>query len=143
MKAQVLLPKVFNFPFTYNSRAEGKIGNLVEVPFGSKKEIGVIWKNKYLEPKDIKIKDISKKTEYSIDKKLVDFIEWFSSYNMVSIGLVLKMAIGSTDKFIRIKDNSIILKKTKKKNFNLNEEQLAELVTRNSMIGTGLPENSK
>ena len=42
MKAQVLLPKVFNFPFTYNYNIESKIGNLVEVPFGSKKEIGVI-----------------------------------------------------------------------------------------------------
>ena len=42
MKAQVLLPKVFNFPFTYNSKNENKIGNLVEVPFGSKNEIGVI-----------------------------------------------------------------------------------------------------
>ena len=39
MKAQVLLPKVFNFPFTYNSKNENKIGNLVEVPFGSKNEI--------------------------------------------------------------------------------------------------------
>ena len=47
MKSQVLLPKIFNFPFTYNSRIENKIGNLVEVPFGSKKEIGVIWKNNY------------------------------------------------------------------------------------------------
>ena len=127
MKAQVLLPKVFNFPFTYNSKIKGKIGNLVEVPFGSKKEIGVIWKNNYEEPKNIKIKDISKKTEYSIDKKLVDFIEWFSSYNMVPIGLVLKMVIGNTDKFIRIKDDSIILKKTEKKNFDLNEEQFAAL----------------
>ena len=43
MKAQVLLPKIFNFPFTYNSKTETKIGSLVEVPFGSKKEIGVIW----------------------------------------------------------------------------------------------------
>ena len=127
MKAQVLLPKVFNFPFTYNSKIKGKIGNLVEVPFGSKKEIGVIWKNNYEEPKNIKIKDISKKTEYSIDKKLVDFIEWFSSYNMVPIGLVLKMVIGNTDKFIKIKDDSIILKKTEKKNFDLNEEQFAAL----------------
>ena len=127
MKAQVLLPKVFNFPFTYNSKIKGKIGNLVEVPFGSKKEIGVIWKNNYEEPKNIKIKDISKKTEYSIDKKLVDFIEWFSSYNMVPIGLVLKMVIGNTDKFIRIKDDSIILKKTEKKIFDLNEEQFAAL----------------
>ena len=127
MKAQVLLPKIFDFPFTYNSKVQGKVGNLVEVPFGSKKEIGVIWKNNYAEPKNIKIKDISKKTEYSIDKKLVDFIEWFSSYNMVPIGLVLKMVIGSTDKFIRIKDNSIIIKKTKKKFFTLNEEQLVAL----------------
>ena len=60
MKAQVLLPKVFNFPFTYNSISEYQIGDLVEVPFGSKKEIGVIWKNNYSVPKDIKIKDIKK-----------------------------------------------------------------------------------
>ena len=94
MKSQVLLPKIFNFPFTYNSRIESKIGNLVEVPFGSKKEIGVIWKNNYSEPENIKIKYINKKTKYSIDRKLIDFIEWFSTYNMVPIGLVLKMAIG-------------------------------------------------
>ena len=127
MKAQVLLPKVFNFPFTYNSKNENKIGNLVEVPFGSKNEIGVIWKNNFLEPKNIKIKDITKKTEYSIDRKLVDFIEWFSSYNMVPIGLVLKMAIGGTDKYIRIKDNLVEIKKTKKKYFKLNTEQTEAL----------------
>ena len=127
MKAQVLLPKVFNFPFTYNSKIKFKIGNLVEVPFGSRKEIGVIWKNNYVIPKNIKIKDISNSTEYSIDKKLVDYIEWFSSYNMVPIGLVLKMAIGSAEKFIRIKDDPIEIKKTKIKKFNLNKEQLSAL----------------
>ena len=58
MKAQVLLPKVFNFSFTYNSKRESKVGDLVEVPFGSKNEIGVIWKDKYSEPKNIKIKDL-------------------------------------------------------------------------------------
>ena len=104
------LPKIFNFPFTYNSKIEGKLGNLVEVPFGSKKEIGVIWKKNYLEPKGIKIKDITKKTDYSIDKKLIDFIEWFSIYNMVPIGLVLKMAIGNIDKFLRVKDNLVDFK---------------------------------
>ena len=127
MKAQVLLPKVFNFPFTYNSKIKCKIGNLVEVPFGSRKEVGVIWKNNYVIPKNIKIKDISNSTEYSIDKKLVDYIEWFSSYNMVPIGLVLKMAIGSAEKFIRIKDDPIEIKKTKIKKFNLNKEQLSAL----------------
>ena len=104
MKAQVLLPKIFNFPFTYNSNIQSKIGNLVEVPFGSKKEIGVIWKNNYLEPNNIQIKDIKKITEYSINRKLIDFIEWFSSYNMVPIGLVLKMAIGGTEKIIKAND---------------------------------------
>ena len=105
MKAQVLLPKVFNFPFTYNFKNEGKIGDLVEVPFGSKKEIGVVWKNSHEEPKNIKIKDIERNTGYSIDRKLVNFIEWFSTYNMVPIGLVLKMVIGGTDKFIQKKDD--------------------------------------
>ena len=125
MKAQVLFPKVFSFPFTYNSKSEGKVGNLVEVPFGSKKEIGVIWKNDYSEPKNIKIKEITKKTEYTIDKKLVDFIDWFSSYNIVSKGLVLKMVIGGIDKIIRSNDKLFDLKKTKKKIFKLNKEQLS------------------
>jgi len=125
MKSQVLLPKIFNFPFTYNSRIESKIGNLVEVPFGSKKEIGVIWKNNYSEPENIKIKYINKKTEYYIDRKLIDFIEWFSTYNMVPIGLVLKMAIGGSDKFIKNKDRFLEIKKTKTREFRLNDEQIS------------------
>ena len=127
MKAQVLLPKVFNFPFTYNSIPETKIGDLVEVPFGSKKEIGVIWKNNYSEPKNIKFKNIKRKTGYSIDKKLVNFIQWFSSYNMVPVGLVLKMVIGRSDQFIKIKDDLNKTKKTKKKLFELNQEQIEAL----------------
>ena len=127
MKAQVLLPKIFNFPFTYKSNRENKIGNLVEVPFGSTKSIGVIWKNNHLEPKNIKIKRIGSKTGYSIDRKLIDFIEWFSSYNLVPIGLVLKMVIGGTDKFFKKKDELTNFKKTKKKNFKLNKEQLIAL----------------
>ena len=127
MKAQVLLPKVFNFPFTYNSKNKTKIGDLVEVPFGSKKEIGVVWKNNYLEPKNLKIKDIKKNTGYSINKKLVDFIEWFSFYNMVPIGLVLKMVIGGTDKYISIKNDKIEIKKTKIKKYKLNKEQIDAL----------------
>ena len=116
MKAQVLLPKVFNYPFTYNlNKIKTNVGDLVEVPFGSKKEIGVIWKGNFSVPKNIKIKNISKKTNYSIDKKLIQFIEWFSMYNMVPIGLVLKMVIGNTDKFLKTNDELIISKKKKEK----------------------------
>ncbi len=123
MKAQVLLPKVFNFPFTYNSKIKTQVGDLVEVPFGSKKELGVIWKHNYSEPKNIKIKNIIRKTGYTIDTKLVDFIEWFSVYNMVPIGLVLKMVIGSDDSFIKKAQEINSKKKIKSKKYTLNDEQ--------------------
>ena len=42
---------------------------------------------------------------------------------MVPIGLVLKMAIGGSDKFLKIEDNFIKSKKTPIKNFKLNFEQ--------------------
>ncbi len=125
MKAQVLLPKIFNFSFTYNSNnIPLKIGDLVEVPFGKSREIGVIWKNKNTELKNIKIKNISKKIkDYSIDRNLIDFVEWFSTYNMVPLGLVLKMAIGNKDNFT--KKNDLNFNKTEKqtKKYKLNNEQ--------------------
>ena len=124
MKAQVLLPKIFNYPFIYESNKKGNIGDLVEVPFGTKKEIGIIWKNNRSEPKNIKIKNIKRFVKYSINKKLVNFIEWFSTYNMVSVGLVLKMVMGDSDKFFKNKDDILVEKKTKIKRFEFSSEQL-------------------
>ena len=129
MKVQVLLPKVFNFPFTYNSnKIKINVGDLVEIPFGLRKEFGVVWKNTYNEPERIKIKNIIKKIDnYSLDKKLLDFIEWFSVYNMVPIGLVLKMVIGGNDNFFNKKDDKIEIKKKRYFKYNLNREQLDSL----------------
>ncbi len=127
MKVQVLLPKVFNFPFTYISNFESKIGDVVEVPFGSKKEFGVIWNNNRTEPKNIKIKHIYKKLNYSIDKKLIDFIEWFSLYNIVPIGLVLKMVIGNNQKLFLTEDSPLKQNKIKIKKYLLNNEQVNAL----------------
>ena len=125
MKAQVLLPKIFDFTFTYNSNNMSlKTGDLVEVPFGKNKEIGVVWKNKEEELKNIKIKNITKKIEkYSINKSLVDYIEWFSTYNMVSPGLTLKMVIGNKDNYTKKNDSSFTPKKGKIKKYKLNSEQ--------------------
>ena len=58
---------------------------------------------------------------------MIDFIEWFSSYNMVPVGFVLKMAIGRTNKFFKKKDNFIEIKRFKIKKFKLNDEQLEAL----------------
>ena len=126
MKAQVLLPKIFNFSFTYNSNnIPLKIGDLVEIPFGKSKEVGVIWKNKNIElKKNIKIKNISKKIEgYSLDQKLVNFVEWFSAYNMVPLGLALKMVIGNKDNLIKKVNENFNKNTQKEKKYKLNNEQ--------------------
>ena len=125
MKVQVLLPKVFNFPFTYQkNQIQLQIGDFVEVPFGKNKEIGIVWNGKVSDLKNIKIKNINKKiNKFSLNKKLIEFIEWFSLYNMVPIGLVLKMSIGSNLNFIEKKDKDFNQSSTKIKKYNLNDEQ--------------------
>ena len=105
MKVQVLLPKIFDFTFTYacDPKKNYKIGDIVEIPFGSKKEIGVIWNDKYNTNKKFKIKNITNKIEnYSLNKKLIKFINWFSMYNMVPKGLALKMCIGSNKNYFKL-----------------------------------------
>ena len=53
MKAQVLLPKVFNFSFTYKTKKEKLTpGDIVEVPFGKEKAIGVVWPSEKFAPKN-------------------------------------------------------------------------------------------
>ena len=126
MKTEVLLPKVFNFSFTYNSNnIPLKTGDLVEIPFGQSKEIGVVWKNKNIEiKKNIKIKNISKKIEdYSLDLKLINFVEWFSVYNMVPLGLALKMVIGNKDNLIKKTNKSFDKINKEKIKYKLNKEQ--------------------
>ena len=126
MKTEVLLPKVFNFSFTYNSNNISlKTGDLVEIPFGKKKEIGVIWKNKDTKLKEnIKIKNISKKIfSYSLDQKLVNFVEWFSAYNMVPLGLALKMVLGNKDNLMKKVNENYQRINKEEKNYKLNKEQ--------------------
>ena len=126
MKVEVLLPKVFNFSFTYNSNNISlKTGDLVEIPFGKKKEIGVIWKNKDTKLKEnIKIKNISKKIfSYSLDQKLVNFVEWFSAYNMVPLGLALKMVLGNKDNLMKKVNENYQRINKEEKNYKLNKEQ--------------------
>ena len=43
MKFPILIPNIFNYPFTYESKLNLKIGDFVEVPFGKSKKIGVVW----------------------------------------------------------------------------------------------------
>ena len=124
MRAQVLLPKVFNFSFTYNTKKKFKLGDLVEVPFGKHRETGVIWPGKGYNLKKIKIKNIYKKiNNFSLNKNLIDYIKWFSTYNMMPLGLVLKMVIGNGKNFFEKYDEDINQNTNINPKYNLNEEQ--------------------
>ena len=129
MKVPVLLPKIFNFPFTYDSGRlkDLKPGDLVTVPFGKKEEIGVVWDKIQPSNKEFKIKKINKKIDdYKINKNLINFINWFSAYNLASKGMVLKMCLG--DKKNSTKIEKFTKEKLKKKSkFFLNTNQQKSL----------------
>ncbi len=127
MKVPVLLPKVFNYPFTYINEPKKKIdlnlGDIVEVPFGKKKELGVIWDKINRTEKKIKLKSVENKISgIKISKKLIKFINWFSTYNIASKGLVLKMCLANQKKINALNFDLNDFNK-KKTNFKLNSEQ--------------------
>ena len=43
MKYPILVPNIFNHPFTYESSLKLKVGDYVMVPFGKSKITGVVW----------------------------------------------------------------------------------------------------
>ena len=107
MKVPVLVPKIFNFPFTYDSGSLKDLnpGDLVLVPFGKNEEIGVIWDKIQPSNKEFKIKKIiSKINNFKINQNLIKFINWFSAYNLVSKGMVLKMCLGDKKNSIKIEE---------------------------------------
>ena len=125
MKAQVLLPKIFNFSFTYETKKEKLVpGDIVEVPFGKEKATGVVWPDKIFVPKDIKIKNIDKKIgKIPLNKNFINFMKWFAMYNVTPVGLVLKMVIGGNKNLFIKNDKNFDLREIKAKKFKLNQEQ--------------------
>jgi len=43
MKVPILLPNIFNYPFTYETNIKLQTGDYVQVPFGKSKITGVVW----------------------------------------------------------------------------------------------------
>ena len=131
MKVPVLVPKIFNFPFTYDSGSLKNLtpGDLVVIPFGNNEEIGVVWDKIQPSKKKFKIKKIIKKVDnFKINKSLVNFINWFSSYNLASRGMVLKMCLGDKKNSIKVEEEEI-KKINKKFKFILNKDQKKSLET--------------
>ena len=85
MKYPILLPNIFNHPFTYESNLKLKIGDYVVVPFGKSKLTGIVW-NEFEkdDKKKFKIKSIICKLNISsLKKNTINFLNWFSKYNLI------------------------------------------------------------
>ena len=125
MNIPVLLPKVFNYPFTYKCTRSNdlKPGDFVEVPFGNKTEIGVVWDKSQNISGKFRVKFINKKIKgFVLSKNLIKFINWFSMYNITPRGLVLKMCIGNNENLLK-KENVHKIEYNNKKKYFLNKEQ--------------------
>ena len=96
MTLDVLLPLKFDHPFTYNVPKDinVRVGDFVLVPFQNKDIIGVVWGKSGPIKSSIKIKDIKKKFDFaSLSKDTLIFLEKFSRYNLVDLGIALKLFI--------------------------------------------------
>ena len=131
MKFPILLPNIFNHPFTYESDIELKIGDFVEVPFGKSKIIGVVWDNfEKNSNKSFKIKKIIRKLQIpNLKKKTLDFLNWFSEYNLVPKGMALKLVLLSGKPIEKLdkKFYQDFNSKNKKNSFDLTNEQKRSL----------------
>ena len=128
MKVPILIPNIFNYPFTYNSDLKLKIGDYVIVPFGRSELTGVVWDDfEKKTNKNFAIKKVSKKLDVpSLKKNTIKFLNWFSEYNMIPKGMALKLLLLSSNAIekissevyeqfkIDIKQNKIELSKEQK-----------------------------
>ena len=132
MKIPVLFPKIFDYPFTYKSEISESLnsGDFVKAPFGSTEITGVVWPHEQKTKKKFKIKKISKKINVeNLNTSMIQFISWFSKYNLVPLGMSLKMCLlnkNVVEKYFDKEFNKFIIKKNKNK-FLLNVDQKKSL----------------
>ena len=127
MKIPVLLPNIFNHPFTYITELKLKPGDYVSVPFGKTEMTGVVWDEfEKSENKNFVLKKIIKK--YSVpamNLNTLKFINWFSNYNLVPKGMSLKLHMLSNQIVENFSDKEYQFynKLTKPIKYTLSEEQ--------------------
>ena len=131
MKVPILLPNIFNHPFTYESDIKLKVGDYVVVPFGKSKITGVVWDEFEKENnRNFKIKTVLRKLNVSpLKKTTIKFLNWFAEYNIIPKGMALKLVLLSSNAIERLdKDTYKIFDSNIKINsIKLSEEQKKSL----------------
>ncbi len=100
MKIPVLLPNIFDHPFTYEAEKQAEAGEYVVVPFGKADAVGVVWDQfeKENSKKKFKIKKIKQFLNISkLNQNTIKFLNWFSEYNIVPKGMALKLHLLSSE----------------------------------------------
>ena len=131
MKVPILLPNIFNHPFTYESDLKLKVGDYVMVPFGRSKITGVVWDE--FEKKNnriFKIKNVLKKLDVTpLKKTTIKFLNWFSEYNIIPRGMALKLVLLSSNVVENFQKDTYKVFETdiKKSSIKLSEDQKKSL----------------
>ena len=128
MKVPILVPNIFDHPFTYESgKIDLKLGDYVLIPFGKSKITGVVWNEfeKENKKKFLLKKVISKLNIPSLNQDTINFLNWFSQYNLIPKGMALKLLLlsGEAIENIDLKKFEKFESKIKKKIFSLTKEQ--------------------
>ena len=99
MKFPILLPNIFNHPFTYESDLNLKVGDYVVVPFGKSKITGVVWDEfEKKNNKNFKTRTVLKKLNVTpLKKTTIKFLNWFAEYNIIPMGMTLKLVLLSSN----------------------------------------------
>ena len=94
MYCNIIVNRPFNQAFTYNAgNFKVKKGHIVQVPFGTTVEIGMVIETSVLKP-NYRIKKILKVFDsILLDNSSIKFIQWISDYTLAPIGAVLKLFI--------------------------------------------------
>ena len=125
MKFPILLPNIFNHPFTYESELNLKVGDYVLVPFGKSKITGVVW-NEFEKKnnKNFKLKYVLKKLNVPpLKKTTINFLNWFAEYNIIPKGMALKLVLLSSSAIENLQKDVF---KSFKKNIRTNTIKLSE-----------------
>ena len=123
---QILLPLAFDFGFSYFAPDDLllAIGDVVLVPFRSKKIFGVvIGINQENTIDQGRIKAVIEKEErLKFNPKLLEFIDFVASYNLVARGLILKLSLA----ILNSSKEPQKAKKEQNKLLNINLKQLSQ-----------------
>ena len=95
MKVSILIPNIFNHPFTYQNKSTKLVkGDFVKVPFGPSLVTGVVWDYFEETNKNFKMKSVVEVLDVPrMKSSMIKFVNWFSLYNLVPLGMSLRLVM--------------------------------------------------